>query len=792
MATFSNLAYFPVTNKFSSNRASYDPNKKSLNNIKMNGTITKYSTTKVEMESTLTSFTSVTENGYISEQQVRQNISITKQSVDHYRQGMIIEGGVGYRQRVVIRSYEVGPDKTATMESIVNILQETASNHMRMSGLISDEFGATHGMMKNDLIWVVSRMPIQVDRYPSWGEVLEIDTWVGASGKNGMRRDWLIRSEATGHVFARATSTWVMMNRKTGCLSEMPKEVRAEIEPWFIEKQAITEDVVEEIVKVEKDLDMDLDKNLKPKRSDLDMSHHVNNVKYVRWMLETIPDQILEARHQLTSIVLESRRECVSSDIVQFLYQPDEDGILKNGLKQEKYTSLVKGFSLAEYIKPTALQIILILVGFLRAHPTFPKLSGIQIQVLKVVLLAYIMRRGSTSVASTILLPVLIFSLFLIHVQGKLNQAGCSSSCGDIDNIKYPFRLRGDPSSCGDPDYEFSCVNNKTILEVFPGKYYVKSISYTDNLLGLVDVNFANGSCSLPSGSLKNRDGVVQDFRYKGEVDFATESLIRFVKCSSNVTLQFNKMLHYNYTEVPCLSRNGTYMYAVVDGRYEANNYPRTCSLVSLAPVNYHDELYKKIPTYEAVAKALQAGFDIGWSVECRDCSLAGKYCVYGPKASDTRPIIFQCQKEYHEITRFEGNLIIAGIVVGGVIGLVIIVAVLVCVICKSSREKCYKQIQAAIAKYLKIKDNINEGLKFYVTLQDAITNNVKQQCSDFVMTRNIQCQEMIEDVHKQMAGLNFQDSKNSAAYNYPFVGSHSQRSGSQQQTDLKHPTTDV
>lgn len=41
--------------------------------------------------------------------------------------------------------------------------------------------------------------------YNMKGEVLEIDTWVGASGKNGMRRDWLIRSEATGHVLARAT-----------------------------------------------------------------------------------------------------------------------------------------------------------------------------------------------------------------------------------------------------------------------------------------------------------------------------------------------------------------------------------------------------------------------------------------------------------------------------------------------------------------------------------------------------------------------------------------------------------
>ncbi|KAB1205636.1 ALG-2 interacting protein X [Morella rubra] len=102
----------------------------------------------------------------------------------------------------------------------------------------------------------------------------------------------------------------------------------------------------------------------------------------------------------------------------------------------------------------------------------------------------------------------------------------------------------------------------------------------------------------------------------------------------------------------------------------------------------------------------------------------------------------------------------------------------------KVSREKCYKQIQAAIAKFREIKENINEGLKFYVTLQDAITN-VKQQCSDFVMTRNIQCREMMEDVQRQMAGLSFQDGKNTGAYNsnYPSVG-HNQRPNSQQQAD--------
>lgn len=41
-----------------------------------------------------------------------------------------------------------------------------------------------------------------------------------------------------------------MMNENTRRLSRMPEEVRAEISPWFIEKQAIIEDNPENIVKL--------------------------------------------------------------------------------------------------------------------------------------------------------------------------------------------------------------------------------------------------------------------------------------------------------------------------------------------------------------------------------------------------------------------------------------------------------------------------------------------------------------------------------------------------------------
>lgn len=86
------------------------------------------STTKVDSNSTATKYAStaqVAETSYVTVagEQSRQNIPTKKQLVDTHRLGVITQGGVGYTQTVVVRSYEVGADKTATLETILNLLQ---------------------------------------------------------------------------------------------------------------------------------------------------------------------------------------------------------------------------------------------------------------------------------------------------------------------------------------------------------------------------------------------------------------------------------------------------------------------------------------------------------------------------------------------------------------------------------------------------------------------------------------------------------------------------------------------
>ncbi|XP_078445696.1 endosomal targeting BRO1-like domain-containing protein [Wolffia australiana] len=88
----------------------------------------------------------------------------------------------------------------------------------------------------------------------------------------------------------------------------------------------------------------------------------------------------------------------------------------------------------------------------------------------------------------------------------------------------------------------------------------------------------------------------------------------------------------------------------------------------------------------------------------------------------------------------------------------------------RAAREKTYKQLAAAAAKFREIKENINEGLKFYITLQDAIMN-VKQQTNDFVMTRGLQCAEMVEAMQKKMSSLSFSEARPSASSGYAATG---------------------
>ncbi|KAF3946146.1 hypothetical protein CMV_027554 [Castanea mollissima] len=115
------------------------------------------------------------------------------------------------------------------------------------------------------------------------------------------------------------------------------------------------------------------------------------------------------------------------------------------------------------------------------------------------------MARGLTftAVGLTVLIALVLVHPTCCATTAKDNHTCSASSCGNIHNISFPFRLSTDPENCGYPVYELSCENNRTVLYLFGGKYYVQEISYNNYTIRIVYSGIQkNNYFSTPNYSL--------------------------------------------------------------------------------------------------------------------------------------------------------------------------------------------------------------------------------------------------------------------------------------------------
>ncbi|XP_049357910.1 uncharacterized protein LOC125822544 [Solanum verrucosum] len=82
------------------------------------------------------------------------------------------------------------------------------------------------------------------------------------------------------------------------------------------------------------------------------------------------------------------------------------------------------------------------------------------------------------------------------------------SACGNIPDIRYPFRLKTDPkysylfgSNTGPmqfPEYELACEGNQTVIWLFSKKLHVQAINYVNRTIHVVDPTLQTQDlCSL-------------------------------------------------------------------------------------------------------------------------------------------------------------------------------------------------------------------------------------------------------------------------------------------------------
>lgn len=184
-----------------------------------------------------------------------------------------------------VRSYECGPDGKARMDTICNYLQEAASLHAEEMGFSKSDFESEG----KDISWVLTRLRVKMFRYPEWEEDVRVVTYPRGGRRIVAWRDFEL-FDAQGGRMGVATSEWMIINLATRKIVPIPEYVFAAANT--VRPPVLGEAPFAAKIRWPEEAKRLMEKTFRARRCDIDLNGHVNNVHYVEWLLEALPEPV--------------------------------------------------------------------------------------------------------------------------------------------------------------------------------------------------------------------------------------------------------------------------------------------------------------------------------------------------------------------------------------------------------------------------------------------------------------------------------------------------------------------
>lgn len=164
--------------------------------------------------------------------------------------------------------------------AILECMQETAGIHGTQLGCgrnLLDEFG---------LVWVISRVKVEMTRLPRYGESIHVETYPTAPRLLFYPRSHVFR-DASGEVIGTANSMWVLLDVNARKIVKS-EEVSARMPDNRDLKPAAGMPATVRLT-----ADGKTSQTLLPQFSEFDLNQHVNNTRYMDWCLNALGTDIL-------------------------------------------------------------------------------------------------------------------------------------------------------------------------------------------------------------------------------------------------------------------------------------------------------------------------------------------------------------------------------------------------------------------------------------------------------------------------------------------------------------------
>jgi medium-chain acyl-[acyl-carrier-protein] hydrolase len=211
-----------------------------------------------------------------------------------------------------IRTYEVDYTNHLKVSSLFNYMQEAASRSADRLGFGYDE------LIKEGLFWVLSRVKLVLKDTPGLGDTLTVETW--PKGVEGLfaTRDFRML-DGRGREICLATTSWALLSGHT--MRPLPAQE--------LQERLTTRDPEAAIAELPGKIPEPARKEVVYDRHirylDLDANRHVNNVKYIEYLLDSFPMDHYQTR-RLASVQVNFLREAKFGDTIRIFRGVQEEG----------------------------------------------------------------------------------------------------------------------------------------------------------------------------------------------------------------------------------------------------------------------------------------------------------------------------------------------------------------------------------------------------------------------------------------------------------------------------------
>jgi len=194
-----------------------------------------------------------------------------------------------WQESMPVRFGAIDKSDRLTLNAIFNYFQEAAISHADNLGVGREE------MVRMGQIWILSRMSVLVDKRPLYRDTITVRSWPCGWEKLFALRDYEIRDKNDVAVVS-ARSAWVIIDiDKRRPLRPQPIMDNLPLNRGL---QALPAEA-DGAVGLEERENLQKAAERKALYNDVDYNGHVNNVRYINWIEDTLDMRMLEAAKKM-------------------------------------------------------------------------------------------------------------------------------------------------------------------------------------------------------------------------------------------------------------------------------------------------------------------------------------------------------------------------------------------------------------------------------------------------------------------------------------------------------------